>query len=123
MVVAASTDTAATDDKFLAFKRQIAENVVSLTVADDSPGRNFDMQICATQTTPKRNSPRIAAFGAKMLPIGEIAQSVQVGVDDKNDVPSLAAVTTVGAALWDIFFMSEAYLAGAAIAGFDCNFT
>jgi hypothetical protein len=123
MIIAASPDPTATNNKLFAFSREITKNFFRLTITHDSAWWHFDSQICPAQTAAKCYATRIAASGMEQFAVREVAQGVQVGVDDENNVAAFATITAVGTAFRDILLMSEADLAGSPVARPDHDLT
>ena len=119
MPVAAPAFAAAGDHDGFSRHVEIGQKDFMLFIENQRTGRDGDDEILAAEAGHFLTHAGFAAFGAPMVPAGEIEKGVFIGIGDEDDAAAVAAVASFGSALGNIFFAAEGDATVPAVAGVD----
>ena len=116
-VAPAAAPALAKDERLAA--AHILDDFPRFCILYDSPLRNGNYKIRSVCAVKFGFHPVAAVCRNVFLPVAKVKQCILALFDYKNNVPSVAAVTAVGAAVRNVFFPVKRDTAVAAVAGFD----
>jgi hypothetical protein len=104
---------------FLIRRGQITEHVASITVQDQSAGRNTDNNVTAAPASAIASLTTAATLGTPMLPMDDLSQVVRARHRTNDHIAAMAAVAAVRTAARYILLPPEATTAPSTVAPFD----
>ena len=107
MGVAVSSAAAARDDHLVAGRFQVAQQMATVAITNQGPGRNLDDHVLAAATEAIRALAMLAAVGFPMALVREVGQVGVTFGSANHDAAAVAPITAVGPAPRCVFLPAK----------------